>query len=76
METSVPVSVIFKREFQNAGLLHIHLKRSVSVFILQYFLSFKKQSSKNQGITWPWSACASQSSKESTIYYRKSSVCI
>lgn len=48
METSRPASVIFKGEYQNARLLYVHLKSSVSVFILQYFLSFKKQSSKTK----------------------------
>lgn len=40
--------MIFKGEYQNARLLYVHLKSSVSMFILQYFLPFKKQSSKTK----------------------------
>lgn len=48
METSGAASVIFKGEYQNARLLYVNLKISVSVFILQYFLSSKKQPSKTK----------------------------
>lgn len=40
--------MIFKGEYQNARLLYVRLKSSVSMFILQYFLPFKKQSSKTK----------------------------
>lgn len=46
METSRPASVIFKGEYQNARLLYVHLKSSVSVH--SSVLSFKKQSSKTK----------------------------